>query len=87
MHLNRQRNVNDPWLFNTYVNHALCETEVDVYTSDYRLRVQFPYRRENVMSPVQLIDVAEYLWAPGQQMSLTAEQAKQTYEYLEATRG
>jgi len=87
MHLNRQRNVNDPWVFNTYVNHANRETEVDVYTGDYRLRVQFPYWKETTMSQVQLIAVAEYLWAPGQQVSLTLEQAQQTYEYLEATRG
>lgn len=86
-HLNRERNVNDPWVMNNFVNHATSDVEVDVYCSDFRLRISFPYHRESTMSQVHCIAVAEYLWAPGQQLSLTLEQAQQTYEYLEATRG
>ncbi|AWD90702.1 hypothetical protein [Pseudomonas phage Achelous] len=86
-HLNRKRNVNDEWIHSTFVNHASRDVEVDIYCSDFRLRVNFPYHREATLGVVHLIVIAEYLWRPGAQVELSFDHATQTFEYLEATRG
>lgn len=88
-HLNKTRNVNDPWAVNEFHNQALRELELDVYCGDFRLSVHislFDVERMPPLRHVDLIALAEYLWRPGVQVGMSFNVAQQTIEYLEATR-